>query len=313
VAADGTIYAASNAGILHALDPVTGADRWTFDSGHRAAGNDLSTSPLVLPDGIVLWGASSNRLIALSPAGKMLWTQPLAGEATSPTSVDGHRVYIGDSSGAVTTLDVTRAKHQLAWTLRVGRSSYGSIVTDGTGRLYTTVDSALVAIDDHGQSGQVAWRADPGDGISEVSAGLAPDGTALLGTNGSREWAYRPDGTLRWGVTRVITYSSPTVTADGLVYLADHSGQLQVLRQTDGSRAADYRLDPPRQIWTSVAVDRAHRFYFGTQDGHVLGVAPDARVLFDIDLGAPIDCYPALTTDRTLIIGTRDGLLVTIR
>jgi hypothetical protein len=75
--------------------------------------------------------------------------------------------------------------------------------------LYTTADSALVAIDDHGQSGQVAWRADPGDGISEVSAGLAPDGIALLGTNGVREWAFRPDGALRWAVTRVITYSPP--------------------------------------------------------------------------------------------------------
>jgi hypothetical protein len=62
VAPDGTIYAASNAGVLHALDPVTGADRWTFDSGHRAADNDLSTSPLVLPDGTVLWGASSDQV-----------------------------------------------------------------------------------------------------------------------------------------------------------------------------------------------------------------------------------------------------------
>jgi outer membrane protein assembly factor BamB len=179
--------------------------------------------------------------------------------------------------------------------------------------VYTTADSALVAIDDQGRSGHIAWRTEPGDGISEVSAGLSPDGTALLGTNGTHEWAYRPDGTLRWAVTRVITYSSPAVTTDGLIYLADHSGQVQVLRQTDGSRAADYRLDPPSQIWSSVAVDRAHQLYFGTQHGHVLAVAPDGRVIFDLDLGAPIDCYPALTSDRTLIIGTRAGQLVAIR
>jgi outer membrane protein assembly factor BamB len=56
-AADGTIYAASNAGILHALDPITGADRWTFDSGYRAAGSNLSTG---------------DPLIAFSPAGMAL-------------------------------------------------------------------------------------------------------------------------------------------------------------------------------------------------------------------------------------------------
>lgn len=312
VAPDGTIYAASNAGILHALDPATGADRWTFDSGQRVSDNDLSTSPLVLADGTILWGASGDRLIALSPAGTVVWTQPLGGAATSPTTADGHRVYVGDTSGGLAALDVSDARHQLVWTLRVGDSSFGSVVTDGAGRLYTTANSALIAVDDHGRSADIAWRADPNDGISEVSAGLAPDGTALLGTNGGREWAYRPDGTLRWAVPRVITYSSPAVTADGLIYLADHSGQVQVLRQADGSRAADYRLDPPSQIWSSVAVDRAHRLYFGTQQGRVLGTSPDGRVMFNIDLAAPIDCYPALTSDHRLIIGARNGQLVAI-
>jgi outer membrane protein assembly factor BamB len=33
VAGDGTIYIATNAGVLHALDPTTGADLWTFNGG----------------------------------------------------------------------------------------------------------------------------------------------------------------------------------------------------------------------------------------------------------------------------------------
>src|ERR1700738_1695089 len=31
IGADGTIYASSSAGVLHAIDPVTGSDRWTYD------------------------------------------------------------------------------------------------------------------------------------------------------------------------------------------------------------------------------------------------------------------------------------------
>lgn len=39
---------------MHALDPATGADHWTFDGG-GGYGSDLSTSAAVLADGSVLW------------------------------------------------------------------------------------------------------------------------------------------------------------------------------------------------------------------------------------------------------------------
>ena len=311
VGPDGTIYTATNDGVLHAIDPATGADRWTFDSG-RGGGGDLSTSPLVLPDATVVWGTSGHDLVALSPAGTSIWRVALPGTPTSPVSADGHRVYVGDRGGGVSALDVGPGSARLIWSLDVGSSSYGSVVTDGAGRLYTTTGSALVAVDDHGTGATVAWRADPGDGITEVSAGLAPDGTALLGTNGTREWAYAADGSVRWNAPRVITYSSPSVTADGLAYVADHSGRVRVLDVPTGTEVASYQLDPPQQIWTAVAVDRAHRLYFGTLDGHVIGVAPDRTVLFDVDLGQSVYSYPALTADGALIIGGRDGALVAI-
>ena len=51
VGPNGTIYAASNGGVLHAINPSTGADRWTYDCGHTDPGSDLSVSSLVLADG----------------------------------------------------------------------------------------------------------------------------------------------------------------------------------------------------------------------------------------------------------------------
>lgn len=95
---DGTVYAASNGGVLHALNPATGDDRWTFDGPHSGF-SDLSTSPLVLPDGTVLWGSAGHTLYALSGTGALLWQAELPGQPTSPASVDGRRVYVGDSSG----------------------------------------------------------------------------------------------------------------------------------------------------------------------------------------------------------------------
>ncbi|GLZ48897.1 hypothetical protein Acsp06_50820 [Actinomycetospora sp. NBRC 106375] len=311
VGRDGTVYTASNLGVLHALDPSTGADRWTYASGRRG-GSDLSTSALVMPNGTVVWGPPGrSELVGLSSAGSLLWTRPLPGRPTSPASVDGHRLYVGDTGGHVTALDVDRGP-RVAWTVAVGTTSYGSVVTDGSGRIYTTADSALIALDDRGATAGVAWRVEPRDDITEVSAGLAPDGTALLGTNGSREWAYRRDGSPRWNTARVITYSSPAVTADGLAYVADHSGRVRVLDIADGAEVAGYQLSSPEQIWSSVAVDRAHRLYFATQDGHVLGAGPDGRVLFDVAVGDPVDSYPALTADGVLIVGDRGGDVVAI-
>jgi outer membrane protein assembly factor BamB len=197
------------------------------------------------------------------------------------------------------------------WTVRVGAVSYGSVVVGDRGRLYTTADTSLIAIDDNGTQPHIAWRADPGDDISEVSAGLAADGTALLGTNGAQEWAYRPDGTPLWHSARVITYSSPSVTDTGLAYVADHGGTVHVFRVGDGSEAATYRYSPA-QVWSATVLDGSYRVYFGTQSGHVIGLDAAGTKLFDVDVGAPVDSYPALTADANLIIGARNGTLTAI-
>ncbi|HWD06199.1 MAG TPA: PQQ-binding-like beta-propeller repeat protein [Amycolatopsis sp.] len=309
VGADGTIYLASNGGVLHALDPGDGHDRWTYDSGTRAGG-DLSVSPLLLPGGTILFPVG-DRLIALSATGKPLWTEQFPGQVTSPASADGRRVYVGAGDGTVSALDVSATGHHVAWRVGTGTVSYGSVVTDGRGRVYTTAGSSLVALDDHGATATIVWRADPHDGLVEVSAGLAPDGTVLLGTNGHDEWAYHPDGTPAWHAPRVITYSSPVVTATGLAYVADHSGQVHVFDAATGREDTHYG-PIGAQIWSSVVLDRDHRVYFGGQNGHAYGFAPTGARLLDVDLGGKADSYPALTASGLLIIGSRDGSVTAI-
>ncbi|HEY4460372.1 MAG TPA: PQQ-binding-like beta-propeller repeat protein [Pseudonocardiaceae bacterium] len=307
---DGTIYVATNAGILHAIDPATGTDRWTYDSHTSQPGADLSVSPLVLPNGNILFPTPGTSLVALSPAGHELWQQNLPGRPTSPVTTNGTRVYVGDQSGSVTAIDLTGAP-TVAWTIDTGAASYASVVTNGTGAVYTTSGTSLVAITDHGTSASIAWRADPHDGDTEVSPGLAPDGTILLGTNGSQEWAYRPDGSAAWHSPRVITYSSPSVTATDLAYVGDHTGTVHVLDTATGTESGSYRVTKT-QIWSSTVVDRDYRVYFGGQNGHVYGVSPGGAVLFDVDLGAPIDSYPALTGTGMLVVGATNGTFAAI-
>lgn len=98
VAADGTIYSATNAGVLHALDPATGADRWTFD-GAGVYGLDLSTSPTVLEDGTILWPGSRSRLFALNPDGTLRWSKAFAAQLLSPAITPDGIAYFGDHRG----------------------------------------------------------------------------------------------------------------------------------------------------------------------------------------------------------------------
>ncbi|MFI9380515.1 PQQ-binding-like beta-propeller repeat protein [Kutzneria sp. NPDC052558] len=304
IGADGTIYASSSAGVLHAIDPATGQDRWTYDSGYTGGG-DLSVSSLVLPDGDIVFAPPGPRLLVLSPSGRLLWSVVLPGAPTSPASVDGQRIYVGDLAGHVTAIDV--AAHSLLWTVSVGQVSYGSVVTDGS-RIYTTADAGLSAVS---SDGTVLWRRDPQDDITEVSAGLAPDGTVLLGTNGSREWAYHPDGSPAWNARRFITYSSPSVTASGLAYVGDHGGTVTAFDVATGKVVTSYKVDG-QEIWSSTILDRSYRLYYANQAGHVFGLSPAGTVLFDVDLHAPVDSYPALSADGHLIVGSRNGVLTSI-
>jgi outer membrane protein assembly factor BamB len=312
VSEDGTIYASSNAGILHAIDPATGKDRWTYDSHATEKGADLSVSPLVLPDNEILFPTPGTTLVALSPAGRELWSQQLPGQPTSPVTTDGTRVYVGDQSGDVTALDIKPdGTHDIAWTVSTGAMSYASVVANGNGSVYTTAGTSLVAITDRGSSAKVAWLANPHDGQTEVSPGLAPNGTVLLGTDGHDEWAYGSNGSPLWHSPSVITYSSPSVTAAGLAYIGDNNGQVHVFDVDTGAEQGKY-LTANTNVWSSTVVDKDYRVYFGGQNGHFYGVSPAGVVLFDVNLGAGIDSYPALAGNGTLIVGAANGTLTSI-
>ena len=312
VGRDQTVYAASNGGVLHAIDLRTGRDRWRFDGG-GSYGSDLSTVPALLRDGTILWPGPVNTLFALSPRGRLLWRERLSGQPLSP-AVGAGGVVVGDSMGTL-ELIVPRRNQPPArgWRLKVGTSSYGSPAVAGA-TTYTTTDHSLVAVRD----GNVLWRFNARD-ISEVSPAIAPDGTIVFGANDDIEYGVRPDGHLRWRHRiGALTYSSPAATHDGLVYFGDHRGFVNVLRASNGALSARVlglgRSARLRSVgvWTAPAVDARHDVYFGTRPGHVYGFDARGQKLFDIDTGATVDSYPALAADGTLLIGSESGVLYAV-
>ena len=317
VAADGTIYAASNGGVLHALDPATGQDRWTYDGG-GGYGSDLSTSPAVLDDGTVLWPGPRDRLFALSPDGALLWFEEFGAMVLSPAVGADGAVYVASQDARLTRLDVGPGTHKRRWSLALGSISYGSAVVGPDGTVYTAADESLVAVDDRGDTAEVKWRFDTGF-VIETSPAVGPDGTVVIGPNGHFEYGVTPGGEERWRYDRhELSYSSAAVTDDGVAWFGDHNGYMNavdvrtgvLIRRVHGLLRTATRKSAG--VWTSPAIDADGNVYFGTRPGHVHGFAPSGRQLFDIDTGATVDSYPAITTDGILLIGSADGTLLAV-
>lgn len=314
IGVDGSVLAASNGGVLHALDPATGADRWAYDGG-GAYGSDLSTSAAVLADGTILWPGPGQRLHALSAKGRLLWTEQLDGFVLSP-AVHGGRVYVADNAGTLLALDVPAAgpPHR-AWRLKIGSGGFSSPAVAPDGTVYVAADTTVMAVRDRGDRADVRWTFRTRDTI-EVSPAVTADGTVVVGTNNDVQYGLRPDGTVRWTYDRGDWTYSSTVARDGRVWFGDHLGRVDVLDGRTGTLVhtalglpkAQGRTSAGTGIWTAPLVDAVQDVYVGSAAGHVYGFGPDGARLWDADVGGIVAGYPALTADGTLLIGASDGL-----
>jgi len=311
IGTDDTIYLASNAGILHALDPTTGADRWTFDGGGPFGGEtDLSTSPLILASGSVLWPGPDHVLYELSPSGERVWSHTFSGNLLSPVR-KGSTVYVVSMSGTVSAVRVGGPVPEIAWTIGLGRRSFGAPVIGHDGLVVTTVDRSVVAVADHGAHGTVAWR-HALDAAIEVSPSLDSRGDVLVTTNAGSVFDFSPSGRRLWHErVGAESYSSSSVTAGNLLYFGDNRGELHVLQASTGHQVAQHRLGT-RGLWGAQAFDRDGDVYAGTQSGAIVGLGASGHQLFRVQATGPIDSYPAITGNGVLIVGDQSGRVYAI-
>ena len=308
--AGATAYAASNGGVLHAIDVVTGRDRWRFDA-QGSYGSDLSTVPAVLADGSVLWPGPHQTLYAIGRDGALRWRLAAAADVLSPL-VDARRgrLYVADMTGQLRAFRLpasaaSAAPPRLLWSRRLASGSYGSPALGADGTVYETAGRSLFAI---AANGRLRWER-ASESTVEVSPAVAPDGTIVFGSNDTHEYGYAPDGTRRWRdrLGGEYTYASAMTRPDGTVLFGDHRGIMTLAVARTGRVLRRYRARG--QLWTAAASDRDGRVYFATRRGHVYGFTARGRRLFDRQFATTFDAYPALAPDGTLLIGGDDGIL----
>ncbi len=230
VGADGTLYAGTLDGRVLAIDPDPDMEP---EENYRViyqADDEITTSPAIGADGTVFVGSSNHSVYALNPDNdKKSWRfaaddQIHEGPALGP---DG-TVYVGSDDGHVYAL--SRDTGEPAWQFETDDSLGSSPVVSGDNRVYVVSDAptvyALDAVD-----GSKHWSHEFPQGSGSTPA-LSADNATLYVMPSSHDTLYAlhtADGTESWRHTGLDTPSgddralriSPTLGADGTVYLAD--------------------------------------------------------------------------------------------
>jgi outer membrane protein assembly factor BamB len=317
VGADGTIYESTDAGDLYAINPANGHRRWKFDGRGVIGGDDTSTTAAVLPDGAIVWPGPRHMVFGLDARGQRQWAVNVGGVPLSPVIASPTTLYVMTTSGTLAAIDVHGARAALRWTLKLGHQSFGSPVVRRDGVIETTVDHSLVAVRDDGRTARQLWRFTVPKQV-EVSAAVAGNGTAILGTNDGFEYGVSASGKQVWKhATRSPSFSSAAVTSSGTAYYGDNGGALTVASATTGSVERSLEAQPgvstPEvNIWTAPLVDSAGDVYYGTNGGEIYGYSRSGSQLFAIHTGRTVDSYPALSASGDLLIGSDNGYLYSI-
>ncbi|GEM_PF-4620990 len=203
VAADGTLYVASENDYIYALDPE-GSILWYYRSDH------LHTPVSISPDGATLHFVSEDGFIhALDRQnGNLKWRYQLAQwgvYATGrriPVTYDGNGNIYFCWVNAVWSLTPTG---QLRWQLPdlpSGKYLVGPAVgNDGT--LYFIGSDVVVAVS---SNGLLKWQYRLGATAFDRTPAIGADGTVFIGGDDGVIYALNPDGSLQWKqqyVTRV--------------------------------------------------------------------------------------------------------------
>jgi large repetitive protein len=239
LAPDGTIYV-SGAGVLHALLPADGSEKWR--AAYPTNGYASFTSPAVGPDGTIYVGLNSlHNLVAITPAGAVSWHFDIkeadprfligADIFADPVVGPDGTVYIAsgiEEPPAFTAVFAVRADGTLRWTHDFSTS--GDVAAGGA----IARDGSIVFVNDRGTvasfrpDGQFAWSYETKDVATSLA--LGGDGTAYVGGGiHNALYAIGSGGMAVWSLPFGGSVGSPVVTAGGGLLVPTSDGYLHAV------------------------------------------------------------------------------------
>lgn len=262
---DDTLYVGASSGVLRAIDPADGTERWRFDTGASFfSGTGADHSP-ILADGI-LYAASGDR-----------------GGAH------------GDNF-AVYALDAETGEER--WSVERGFPSFLSLLGVAGGRAFAATsddvlgerDETLLALD--AETGEERWTADVGDPSGAV---VTTDAAYVAGWERLDAFG-AADGAERWSREFDGRAMGPEL-GDGVVYAGYRGGRESGAVALDPD-SGETRWSVEDQFVTSLAADES--LYVGGET--VAEFAPDGSEVWEYDEGGLL-ADGALVGDSLLTSG----------
>lgn len=297
-----TLYAATLAGALVAIDRDRGAVRWKVELGDRVYG-----APLVLDDGTVVVGSDAKKLFAVSPQGAVLFRLELDGEVdTSPVLTKDRLVVVAAGKSVV----AVRAGGDVAWRFAAHGKVYSSpAITEQGLVVFGSQDDHVYAL---AADGSLAWAVDLGADVDAAPA-VADDGTIAVGTD--RGEIVQLDG--RGGVrarTSVggFVRGALSVSRSGDVLAGTYGPVPRVVRVSREGAILGAFVVPgtgAREfgVHGGPLEDASGTLFFGAQDDVVRAVGPSGAVAWTFKTRGDVDGPLGLLSDGTLVVPSEDG------
>lgn len=262
---DGTVYIGDSKFPLCALDGASGALLWCTDvGGYVNQSSPAIGNPFVKTDAAgtrtvqtIYIGERNNVLWAIDEEGDTVWSFKIALDGDVRASpligpAPANRVYMMCGCTTRGVLHAFDPSGALAWVVnlpQVREASPAAIERGGVLRLYViTNNGELIAIDDLGTRGEIAWTLPLGAKSSLSSPSIGADGTIYVGTEVGL-FAVRDDGTSGavkpgWPFATVGNVDTTAAIAGSKVYVS--SFRLGTRRLY----AIDAAANPPVQLWS---------------------------------------------------------------
>ena len=278
------VYVANLTGILFAVDPLSGVERW-----RATAGGTYEATPAIV-DGTLFIGNRDGHLYALDAiTGQERWRVDTGDWVDTTPAVANGVVYVANHAGTLFALDA--ATGQERWRLSLGSAGSAGAVhspaaSAGLGIVAAVgVDGILRVVD--AATGAERWTSGPdpasGDNESEIaartvaSAPVIANGLVFAGTADARLLALdAATGEERWhsvGSTLSPGYT-PVVTGDTVYTLHAETG-LFAFAATDGAPRWIFENETLGEFLSPLVVAPAgDRIYFGSDRGILRAIEP---------------------------------------
>lgn len=302
----GTVYVASMAGELVALELATGKLKWRYKTGAEVG----ESSPAVAA-GAVYVGDLGGVIHAVDAAsGKPLWTFKTAAEVKSSPVIVQDKLLIGSYDSHLYALDARTGK--LLWKFQTTAQVHSTPATAGGVTFVTGCDEIFHAIRVSGgkQDYQIPSHAYTGASPA-LTPGMAFFGTfdnQVLGVSLAQKkvvWRYEHPS------RKFPFYSSPAVFANR-VYVGGRDKMMHALDARTGRSLWAFmtrsRVDSS-PVYVRGVQGRRDRVFFGSNDGrlYALDALTGAKV-WDYETGGGLSASPAVASGL-LVIGSQDGKL----